>query len=62
MVEASYAISGMTCNGCRGKVAAALERLAPGAVVTLAPPRAVLRTRALLAAGEVQAAVSAAGR
>lgn len=36
-----YAISGMTCNGCRSKVEAALKTLAPDSVVTLEPPRVV---------------------
>lgn len=37
----SYAIAGMTCNGCRAKVTAALQRLSPDVSVTLDPPRAI---------------------
>jgi copper chaperone CopZ len=36
----SFAISGMTCNGCRTKVEKALGALAPDMVVTLDPPLA----------------------
>jgi copper chaperone CopZ len=38
----TYAISGMTCNGCRTKVENALNAMAPGAVVTLEPALAVM--------------------
>ncbi|MBY0611916.1 MAG: heavy metal translocating P-type ATPase [Beijerinckiaceae bacterium] len=36
----SYAIQGMTCNGCLNKVTSVLKRLSPDVRVTLDPPRA----------------------
>jgi copper chaperone CopZ len=38
----TYAISGMTCAGCASKVERSLGALAPQAVVTLVPPRAMV--------------------
>ena len=37
----AFAISGMTCNGCRSKVEKALAAIVPDVVVTLEPPQAV---------------------
>lgn len=37
----TYIVEGMTCGGCRNRVAVTLSALAPGAEVTLDPPRAV---------------------
>jgi copper chaperone CopZ len=39
-MSTQFAIEGMTCGGCRNRVAAALEAFAPGSTVTLEPPRA----------------------
>ncbi len=36
-----FAISGMTCNGCRSKVEKALSAVLPDVAVTLDPPRAI---------------------
>ncbi len=38
----TFEITGMTCNGCRNKVEAALRSLSKDATVTLDPPRAEL--------------------
>jgi copper chaperone CopZ len=40
-----FAISGMTCNGCRSKVEKALGAVLPDVTVTLDPPRAVTSAR-----------------
>lgn len=56
----SFAISGMTCNGCLSKVRSALERLSPEVRVTLDPPRAVFPDAAPPAEA-VSAALAAAG-
>jgi copper chaperone CopZ len=40
-----FAISGMTCNGCRSKVEKALGAVLPDVIVTLEPPRAVTSAR-----------------
>jgi copper chaperone CopZ len=40
-----FAISGMTCNGCRSKVEKALGAVLPDVTVTLEPPRAVTSAR-----------------
>ncbi|MGL5362287.1 MAG: heavy-metal-associated domain-containing protein [Bosea sp. (in: a-proteobacteria)] len=40
-MSTSFTVEGMTCSGCRNRVAAALAALAPGTEVTLDPPRAV---------------------
>ncbi|MGL4489518.1 MAG: heavy-metal-associated domain-containing protein, partial [Rhizobiaceae bacterium] len=45
----TYAISGMTCGGCRAKVERSLKALAPEATVTLDPPRATLSNSVSLA-------------
>ena len=57
----SYAIDGMTCNGCLNKVTAALKRLSPDVNVTLDPPRATFQgpAPALL---EVKAALAEMGK
>ncbi len=39
-MSTQFTVEGMTCGGCRSRVAAALEAFAPGGTVTLEPPRA----------------------
>ena len=45
----SYAITGMTCDGCRSKVERTLKSIASDAVVTLDPPRATFASSISLA-------------
>lgn len=54
-----FAISGMTCNGCRSKVEKTLAALLPDVSVTLEPPRAV--TTASVGADQLNAALAAVG-
>jgi copper chaperone CopZ len=54
-----FAISGMTCNGCRTKVEKALAVLLPDVTVTLEPPRAV--TTAAVGVDQINAALSGVG-
>ncbi len=54
-----FAISGMTCNGCRSKVEKMLAELLPNVTVTLEPPRAV--TTATVGADQLNAALEKAG-
>ena len=54
-----FAISGMTCNGCRSKVEKVLAELLPNVTVTLEPPRAV--TSATVGADQLNAALEMAG-
>ncbi len=54
-----FAISGMTCNGCRSKVEKTLAALLPDVSVTLDPPRAV--TSAKVGVDQINAALSAVG-
>jgi copper chaperone CopZ len=56
----TFAVSGMTCNGCRNKVEAALKALAPDVRVTLEPPQA--ETSAALDADAVNAALAKVGK
>ncbi len=55
-----FAISGMTCNGCRSKVENTLVALLPDVVVTLDPPRAV--TSATVGVDQINAALSSIGK
>ncbi len=54
-----FAISGMTCDGCRSKVEKTLAALLPNVTVTLEPPRAV--TTATVGADQLNAALEKAG-
>jgi copper chaperone CopZ len=55
-----FAISGMTCNGCRSKIENTLVALLPDVVVTLDPPRAV--TSATVGVDQINAALSSIGK
>jgi copper chaperone CopZ len=55
-----FAISGMTCNGCRSKVEKTLAALLPDVMVTLDPPRAV--TTAKVGVDQLNAALSNIGK
>jgi copper chaperone CopZ len=55
-----FAISGMTCNGCRAKVEKTLAALLPDVTVTLEPPRAV--TTASVGVDQINAALAAVGK
>jgi copper chaperone CopZ len=55
-----FAISGMTCNGCRSKVEKTLAALLPNVIVTLDPPRAT--TTATVGADQLNAALEQVGK
>jgi copper chaperone CopZ len=55
-----FAISGMTCNGCRTKVEKTLAALLPDVKVTLDPPRAV--TTASVGVDQLNAALEPVGK
>jgi copper chaperone CopZ len=55
-----FAITGMTCNGCRSKVEATLNALLPDVTVTLSPPRA--QTSAFVGADQLNAALEKIGK
>jgi copper chaperone CopZ len=59
-VMSEFAISGMTCDGCRKKVEKTLATLLPDVKVTLEPPRAV--TSATVGVDQINAALSAIGK
>ena len=61
MTTTSFAIAGMTCNGCRAKVETALRKLVPDASVTLDPPRALFHAPQPVPLASVQAALAGAG-
>jgi copper chaperone CopZ len=54
-----FAITGMTCNGCRTKVEKTLAALLPDVTVTLQPPRAV--TTATVGADQLNAVLEKVG-
>jgi copper chaperone CopZ len=56
-----FEISGMHCGGCASRVRGALAALAPGAVVTLDPPRLTLPEDVALDAAAINAALAAVG-
>jgi copper chaperone CopZ len=56
----TFAITGMTCNGCRSKVETTLQALAPDMRVTLDPP--VAKTSAAIDMEVVNAALAAVGK
>jgi copper chaperone CopZ len=55
-----FAISGMTCNGCRIKVEKTLGALLPDVIVTLDPPRAV--TSARVGVDQLNSALETSGK
>jgi copper chaperone CopZ len=55
-----FAITGMTCNGCRTKVEKALAAMLPDVTVTLDPPRAL--TTAKVGADQLNAALTPIGK
>jgi copper chaperone CopZ len=55
-----FAITGMTCNGCRNKVEKALAALLPNVTVTLEPPRAT--TSATVGVDQLNAALEPIGK
>ena len=55
-----FAITGMTCNGCRNKVEKALAALLPNVTVTLEPPRAT--TTATVGADQLNATLETIGK
>ena len=55
-----FAISGMTCNGCRSKVEKTLAALLPNVTVTLDPPRAI--TTADVGVDQINAALVGIGK
>jgi copper chaperone CopZ len=55
-----FAITGMTCNGCRSKVEKTLAALLPDVTVTLDPPRAT--TTASVGVDQINAALEAVGK
>jgi copper chaperone CopZ len=55
-----FAITGMTCNGCRTKVEKTLAALLPDVTVTLDPPRAV--TTASVGVDQLNAALEPVGK
>ncbi len=59
-VMTEFAISGMTCNGCRNTVEKTLGALLPDVTVTLEPPRAV--TSATVGADQLNAALERVGK
>jgi copper chaperone CopZ len=56
----TFAVSGMTCHGCRNKVEATLKVLAPDVAVTLEPPQAV--TASPLSSDDLNAALAKVGK
>jgi copper chaperone len=56
-----FEISGMGCGGCVASVQRAVAALAPGAVVTLQPPRLTLPEGVSLDAAALNAVLAEAG-
>jgi len=56
-----FAISGMHCSGCAGRVQRAADALVPGAQVTLDPPRLILPQGASTDAEAVNRALAGLG-
>ncbi len=56
-----FRIEGMHCGACVKRVSQALRALSPEVMVTLDPPRAVLKADAPLTVHQVQQALQAAG-
>ncbi len=56
-----FEVSGMHCEGCLSRVQKAAAQLAPGATVTLDPPRLTLPEGAALDAAAINAALTPLG-
>ncbi len=56
-----FAIEGMHCGGCAARAQKAVEAVAPGAVVTLDPPRLTLPEGVALDVGAINAALAKMG-
>ncbi len=56
-----FQISGMHCSGCSARVQRAAEALAPGATVTLEPPRLTLPEGAAIDAEAINKALAEYG-
>lgn len=56
-----FEMSGMHCGGCAASVQRAVAALAPGAVVTLEPPRLTLPEGSNLDAATINAALASVG-
>lgn len=56
-----FAIEGMHCGGCATRAQKAVAVLAPGAVVTLEPPRLTLPEGVALDAAAINAALAKMG-
>ena len=56
-----FAIEGLHCGGCAARAQKAVEALAPGAVVTLEPPRLTLPAGSSLDLPAINAALDKAG-
>lgn len=56
-----FEISGMHCGGCASRAQRAVTTLAPGAVVTLEPPRLTLPEGVSLTPTEINAALATMG-
>lgn len=56
-----FEVSGMHCGGCASRVQRAVAALAPGAVVTLDPPRLTLPEGATLDAAAINATLAPLG-
>ncbi|PZU90866.1 MAG: heavy metal transporter [Chelatococcus sp.] len=56
-----FEITGMHCEGCASRVQRAATAIAPGATVTLDPPRLTLPTGSTLDAAAINTALAAIG-
>ena len=56
-----FEISGMLCGGCASRAQRAVEAIAPGAVVTIDPPRLTLPEGVTLTPEAVDAALAKMG-
>jgi copper chaperone CopZ len=56
-----FAIEGMHCGGCAARAQKAVTALAPGAVVTLDPPRLTLPDGVSMDAATINAALAKMG-
>ena len=56
-----FAIEGMHCGGCASRAQKAVAAIAPGAVVTLEPPRLTLPENVTLDAVAINAALAKMG-
>ncbi len=56
-----FAIEGMHCGGCASRAQKAVAALAPGAVVTLDPPRLTLPAGVSMDAATINAALEKMG-